>query len=109
MIDVLQMTAEGALDEEGAQEHYERAMERMPQTIAEQLGLSHREWTAFCHGAPFALLAAWRYGGWPTVCAICSRALNASVPGWFVKELAPNAYGLVHIGCLPEGRDGRGA
>lgn len=98
------MTADGVLDEEGAYGEYERAMERAPETIAEQLGLTHREWTAFCHGAPFVQLAAWRYGGWPSACAICGKVLDAAATGWFAKEMSPETYRLVHVGCLPPGR-----
>ncbi len=100
-MDLLYLIHEGTLDEAAAYEEYERGMDHAPETLAQQLGMSHQEWTAFCHGVPFAQLAEWRYQGWPTSCGICGKSLDAAVFGWFGREVAPEVFRLVHVRCLP--------
>ena len=89
------MTPDAAYDE------YDRVMDLDAANAAELLAMSKQEWTAFLHGALFQEIAAWRYDGWPTTCAICGEPLDAAGTGWFAREMQPEKHSLVHIECIP--------
>jgi len=67
--------------------------------LADELGLSNKEYTAYMHGAPFDTLAQWRYQGWPAVCSRCNDPLDSDQYGWMVREEGDGRYGLVHVSC----------
>ena len=67
--------------------------------IADELGMSVKEYTAYAHGAPFDVIAQWRYGGWPSMCSRCSKPLDSDKYGWLARELIGGGYGLVHVSC----------
>ena len=67
--------------------------------LADELGMSRKEYTAYMHGAPFDTIARWRYGGWPTVCSRCHEPLDSDQYGWMAREGEGGSYGLVHVSC----------
>lgn len=101
MRDLLKELHDGVLSGDAAYDEYDRVMESDAANAPARLGLSGSEWTAFAHGASFEELAAWRYRGWPTTCAICGKPLDANGSGWFAREMSPGKHALVHLACLP--------
>jgi hypothetical protein len=67
--------------------------------LADELGMSGKEYTAYMHGAPFDVIARWRYDGWPAVCTRCNGSLNSDAYGWMVSEGRDGRCGLVHVIC----------
>jgi hypothetical protein len=67
--------------------------------LADDLGMSSKEYTAYMHGAPFDAIARWRYDGWPAVCSRCGSPLDSDQYGWMVREGGGGRYGLVHVSC----------
>ena len=63
------------------------------------------EWTALIlYGIPLHILAQWRYEGWPNICTICDKSINAQEGGWKafrkLKTLDHTYYNvLAHWDC----------
>jgi hypothetical protein len=67
--------------------------------IMERLCLSKKEYTAYMHGAPFDVIAHWRYDGWPARCERCLRTLDSDLYGWRVRETQGGTFALEHLTC----------
>ena len=67
--------------------------------LADELGMSVKEYTAYVHGAPFDVISRWRYAGWPVVCSRCGNPLDSDKYGWMAREREVGTYGLVHVNC----------
>lgn len=70
--------------------------------VADHLGLTPVEWTAYAHGVGFAELARWRHEGWPSACARCGQTIAVHRYGWLAREEregVEGAHHLVHVAC----------
>lgn len=96
----LAAVAAGELPVEDLEEAYEQLMNSSDSAdIAEQLGLSREEWTAFGHGVGFGELARWRRDGWPDRCVVCGERIDAPRFSWLAQG-DETSHHLVHVGCL---------
>ncbi len=66
--------------------------------VAELLGLSGQEWTAYCHGVWFDELADWRQNGWPSTCGKCGTTVHVNEYGWLAVEDG-DGHVLIHLEC----------
>jgi hypothetical protein len=98
--DVLSEIRTGATSVDDAEKLYNLIMDSdESSTVAEQLGLSRVEWTAFCQGVGFAELAQWRASGWPTNCAVCGKPIVSADFGWLAQAMDEVDHCLVHVSC----------
>jgi len=67
--------------------------------VVERLGLSKKEYTAYLHGAPFDVIARWRYAGWPRECGRCGKSMDSDRYGWRTREEPQGTFILEHITC----------
>lgn len=63
------------------------------------LELSCYEVAAYAQGAGLAELVQLRYGGWPTTCCRCGKALDYRQFGWWVVYAEHNRIALKHLEC----------
>ena len=97
--DILKALARHEITVAEAYDIYDQIMDSpYAASVESLLGLSHIEWNAFGHGAPFEVLARWRTNGWPAVCVNCKQVIVVSEFGWMVSE-TEDGYGLYHIEC----------
>ena len=104
--DILKEIANGQV----SVDEVEALFEREPLKAWGSWGLTRVEYTAYCHGAGFDVLAEWRYNGWPSRCTKCKNPLPVLEEfGWFVvseetteSEGNVGRLGLKHIDCLPD-------
>jgi len=75
--------------------------------IYDLLMFSKIEKGAWIHGAPWSILAKWRYEGWPQKCPVCNKKVVPEKFGWMVKKIEKEGYKLVHIDCLDKLRKTR--
>jgi hypothetical protein len=68
--------------------------------IRHLLGFSNIEWTAYCWGASFVILAQWRYSGWPDVCPICTEKIVIPNYRWMPRKMNGDMR-LFHVACIP--------
>jgi hypothetical protein len=98
-MDILASLANGEITIAEGYDIYNQIMESHDAPrAASLLGLSPTEWTAWGQGLPFEVLAQWRTGGWPQICAICGQQIEIAKFGWFVRE-EEDVYRLEHIDC----------
>ena len=72
--------------------------------------------TAFVQGAPWSVIAKWRYEGWPDTCSETGLPIDHTKIHCLVKQINENTYGLVklwtpqisfHIGLLSDLLNGK--
>ena len=99
MRDVLAEISAGAATLHDVEEFYNSVMESSDaERVAELLGLSRQEWTAFGHGVWFDELARWRRDGWPTVCGRCGGIVDVERFGWLAVNHG-DGHRLEHVVC----------
>ncbi len=99
--DILSELADGRISATEAEMLYDRIMDSQVAGEAKRLlMLTDQEWTAFCQGAPFTVLAHWRARGWPNECIICGKPIAIDKYGWLVRERA-DTFLLEHVQCPP--------
>lgn len=98
--DILADITKGSVSLEEAESIYDHIMDS-PEAFqaAELLGLTRVEWTAFCQGIGFDVLARWRYQGWPDICPQCNRKVELEKIGWLIKQKG-NEYVIIHVKWL---------
>ena len=96
-IDLL-AAVENGLPEEDAYAYIEGVL-ASGKDVLKYLCLTRKEYTAFMHGAPPAVLANWRYGGWPATCSRCGRPLESEAYRWLAREQETGNWGLEHVDC----------
>lgn len=98
--DILTEIHSGSLSLEKAEDIYDKIMDGPEANRApELLGLTPYEWTAFCHGVSFDVLAKWRSESWPRRCLLCGKEIAIEKYGWLARQHESGA-GLFHVGCL---------
>jgi hypothetical protein len=98
--DVLSELASGTMTVDEVYTLCDTLLESSAPTVEADLGLSHLEWTAFCHGVGFDELSRWRQDGWPSRCPVCGKPITVEAFGWLAQEIPDGTHHLVHISCL---------
>lgn len=97
--DVLDEICSARMRLDEAEELYDEIMDSdVGGDLAELLGLSSEEWTAFGQGVWFDELAEWRKNGWPHKCVLCGEDIVLKSFGWLVLE-RDGVSCLRHIEC----------
>lgn len=96
-IDILTELVNGSMTYDEGMETYTKILNSPDaEDVAELLGMTSWEWTAYLHAVPFDVLAKWRSEGWPTNCHICGLEINVESFGWWASW-QKGQYRLVHI------------
>lgn len=82
--DILKEIYEKKITEKEASDFLKKALESEEDNAVNLMGLNlENEWTALMlHDISYAVLAKWRYEGWPSICAICHEKLDIDKGGW---------------------------
>lgn len=100
MVDILYELHKNLISCDQAYSIYEDVIESSDaEHIAEILGLSEFEWTAFAQGVPFNVLSRWRYYGWPDECYICKEKIDITRYYWYASEEKEH-WIIRHVDCL---------
>lgn len=116
-MDLLKELYEGRISDDEASDILCDTNEMDTDESAESLlGIDNDEFSAYAQGAPWSVVAKWRYEGWPDTCSETGLAIDHKKIHCLVKQIDENTYGLVklwtpqisfHIGLLSDLLNGK--
>ena len=116
-MDLLKELYEGRISDDEASDIFCDTNEMDTDESAESLlGIDNDEFSAYAQGAPWSVVAKWRYEGWPDTCSETGLPIDHKKIHCLVKQINENTYGLVklwtpqisfHIGLLSDLLNGK--